>query len=138
MKIQSNMFAVVVSVAKANLSGWYMLLALLFFSVVLSSCDKDSDGNLASGCTTEVVAEHITCGSGEFGNVWFKTADGTYLQPWHNLTSTKSIVAGQKYSIGYKATERDGKTFKGFTCLAAVPQSQAIAIYCLSAGTNNY
>jgi len=33
-------FSDVAAIVKANLSGWYMLLALLLFSLFISGCDK--------------------------------------------------------------------------------------------------
>ena len=36
MKTTPNYFAILVSVAKANLSGWYVLLALLFLSMLMA------------------------------------------------------------------------------------------------------
>ncbi|MEJ8757921.1 hypothetical protein WG947_12980 [Pontibacter sp. H259] len=46
-------FSDVAAIVKANLSGWYMLLALLFLSLFMSSCDtieeqKEIEDNLAS------------------------------------------------------------------------------------------
>lgn len=138
MKIIPGKYAPLWAVAKSNLSGWYVLLALLILSI-LSGCQKETEGcwDTPPGCSVEVTAEDVMCGYGAFGDVWLKTNDGLYLQPWDNLTEQKSLIAGQKYSIGYKVVERNDKYKDIYTCMAAVPSAKAIAITCLSAVTNN-
>ncbi|MEJ8801046.1 hypothetical protein [Pontibacter sp. H249] len=141
MKIIPGKYEPIVAVAKANLSGWYVLLALLFLSVFMSGCEKEEMiaecWELGAECNQEVTATTVICGYGAFGNVWLKTADGSYLQPWHNLAGQNALVSGQKYRIGYKEVERDEKYKNVFTCMAAVPAAKAIALTCLTAATNN-
>lgn len=141
MKLIPGKYAAFVAIAKSNLSGWYVLLALLFLSV-LSGCEKEDmiDGCWIPGteCNREATAVTVTCGYGAFGNVWLKTAEGNYLQPWHNFTDQNELIAGQKYVIGFKTVEKDDKYKDIVTCAAAVPVSQAIALTCLStAGATN-
>ncbi|GAB3199065.1 hypothetical protein GCM10027293_17260 [Pontibacter aydingkolensis] len=106
----------------------------------MSGCEKE---DMIEGCwvpetecTQEVTAETIMCGYGAFGNVWLKTADGSYLQPWHNLTGQNELVNGQKYTIGYKAVEKDDKYKDIVTCKAAVPAAQAVAVTCINTVSN--
>lgn len=142
MKIIPGKYAPFVAAAKSNLSGWYVLLALLFLSVLFSGCEKEDDliaecWELQATCTLEVTAEKVICGYGAFGNIWLKTADGKLLQPWHSLVDQKSLLDGQKYTVGYKAVERDDKYKDRISCMAALPAAQAVVITCLSATGNN-
>mgnify|MGYP005752090243 CR=1 FL=1 len=140
MKNIPGKIAPLVAVAKSNLSGWYVLLGLLFLSVIMSGCEKEPVEGCwepQTACSIEVTAESIMCGYGAFGNVWLRAADGSYLQPWHNLTEQKELVAGQKYKIAFKAADRDDKYNNAYTCLAAGPAAQAVTITCLSAATIN-
>ena len=138
MKIIPGKYAPLWAVAKTNLSGWYVLLALLLLSI-LSGCQKEADEHwyTQAACNMEVTAQDVMCGYGAFKNVWLKTDDGLYLQPWDNLTEQKSLIAGQKYRIGYKVVERNEKYKDIYTCMAAVPSAKAIAITCLSVVTNS-
>lgn len=128
-----------VAIAKSNLSGWYILLALLLLSV-LSGCEKEDIAVCPEPqitCEVEVTAEQVMCGYGAFRNVWLKSAEGKYLQPWYNATGQKELTPGQKYKIGFSVVERDDKYNDVVTCMAAVPESQAVAILCLSPATSN-
>ena len=141
MKIIPGKYAPLWAVAKSNLSGWYVLLALLFLSLFMSGCDKEEEiiecWVPETTCDVEVSAEAIMCGYGAFKNVWLKTADGAYLQPWYNVTQQEELVPGQKYKIGFKNVERDDK-YKGiYTCAAEVPAAQAIALICISPVASN-
>ncbi|MBC5992873.1 hypothetical protein [Pontibacter cellulosilyticus] len=141
MKIIPSKYAPLWAVAKSNLSGWYVLLALLFLSLFMSGCEKGEEitecWEPQVNCSVEVSAERIMCGYGAFNNVWLKTADGAYLQPWYNLTEQKELVPGQKYKIAFKTVERDDKYKDVFYCLAAVPVSEAIVLTCISPAISN-
>lgn len=139
MRTLLNSFAALAVAAKSNLSGWYVLLALLFLSVLLSGCEKEqlvhTEGGLTSqtGCATEVTAEKVLCGWGAYEDVWFRLGDGTYLQPWENQSGAENISAGTRYYIGYTPATRDDRYKDVLTCMAAVPQAQAIKLTCLKA-----
>ena len=137
MKITHNTFAAYVAALKANLSGWYVLLALLLLSVLMSGCE---DVAVCPGpeeaCATEVTAVGVQCSYGAFNTIWFKTEDGRYLQPWVNESAVEAVVTGQKYRIGFRLTERDERYYNIATCKVAVPDADAIVVTCLSAVSN--
>lgn len=139
MKTKSTSTSTMLSLVKANLSGWYAILALSFFSVFSSGCDERIVVCPAEEyeCTEVVSAENVACGYGAFENIWFKTENGKYLQPWENLTDTKTLVPGQKYKIGFRVIKRDNKYKDLITCMAALPESEAVVVACVSAASDN-
>ncbi|NDK56102.1 hypothetical protein [Pontibacter fetidus] len=140
-------FSDVTAIVKANLSGWYMLLALLLFSLFMSGCDimQQEEEEKLDGCfpTTDCVlqgtAVTIACGYGAFQNTWLQLNDTTYLQPWVNATAVQTLKPGQKYSFGYIEVERDNRYDNIYTCMAALPKAKIIKLTCLQpvAGTAN-
>ena len=136
----------VAAIVKANLSGWYMLLALLLFSLFMSGCDTEQqdeleklDGSASTDCVLQGTAVNITCGYGAFQNTWLQLNDTTYLQPWVNATAVQTLTPGQKYSFGYIEVERDNRYDNIYTCKAALPKAKLIKLTCLQpvTGTDN-
>ncbi|HEY4652610.1 MAG TPA: hypothetical protein VIG72_14410 [Pontibacter sp.] len=133
----------VAEIVKTNLSGWYLLLALLFFAVFMTSCDagkeeEQKELNLAS-CKLEVTAVKITCGYGAFEDTWLQLPDGTYLQPWENMTGVKEIVPDRKYRVDFSPMPRDNRYDELVRCMAALPEAEVVNITCLEpvSGTVN-
>ena len=134
-------------ILKANLSGWYMLLALLFFSLFMSGCDTEEQDEVeklggcfpVTGCVLQGTAVDIMCGYGAFQNTWLQLNDTTYLQPWANATSVQSLTPGQKYRFGYIEVERDNRYDNLYTCQVALPKARIVKLTCLQpvANTDN-
>lgn len=63
-------------------------------------------------CGLEVTAINMSCAAyGAFGNIYFLTDRGEYLQPWEappTLLPVK-VTAGKRYVIGYKKAKRDNR-----------------------------
>lgn len=136
----------VTAIVKANLSGWYMLLALLLFSLFMSGCDTEDQDEIeipGGGCfpTTECVlqatAVNVMCGYGAFQNTWLQLNDTTYLQPWVNATAVQTLTPGQKYRFGYIEVERDNRYDNIYTCYRALPKARIVKLTCLQPVTNS-
>lgn len=131
------------AIVKANLSGWYMLLALLFLSLFMSGCETTTEQEAFEerlpvfACTTEATAVGFTCALGAFNNNWLQLSDGTYLQPWVNATDRKELVHGQKYRLGFVEVVRDDRYDNIATCKAYVPQGKPVKVTCLEPLTDS-
>ena len=126
----------IAAIVKANLSGWYMLLALLLFSILTSGCELQEDDELEgcfplTGCVLEATAVKVTCGYGAFDDVWLLRNDGVYVQPWANATTVQQLVPGHKYKFGYEPIDKDNRYADLVICLAALPDAKTANITCL-------
>lgn len=143
MKMLHNLLGTAASVATlvANLSGWFILIALLVFSVLFSGCSKEdlyTAKKLASSadCEIEVTATPVLCGWGAFENIWLLKKDGTYLQPWVNDTGVNSLVKGQRYKVSYTPVKKDDRYKDIITCMAATPPAEPVKLTCIISASN--
>lgn len=139
MRTSAETFMMYWSVVKTHFSGWYVILALLFLSVSLSGCEKEDSVYYSVDCITEVKAVRVPCSYGALGDIWFINSEGEYLQPWVMYGGREPMprfvipVPGQFYKIGYIGVKRDNKYEDDRPrCMAALPQSEAVNITCLS------
>jgi hypothetical protein len=125
----------VAAIVKANLSGWYILLALLLFSIFMSGCENSEDeiGGCfpVQDCVFEATAVQVICGYGAFEDTWLQVNDTTYIQPWVNGTTLQHLIVGQKYRFGYVEVERDNRYKDLYTCQAALPKAKIVKLTCL-------
>ncbi|WP_162427755.1 hypothetical protein [Pontibacter pudoricolor] len=125
----------VAAIVKANLSGWYILLALLLFSIFMSGCDNSEDkidGCFpVRDCVFEATAVKVTCGYGAFDDTWLQVNDTTYIQPWVNATTLQHLIVGQTYRFGYVEVARDNRYKDLYTCQAALPKAKVVKLTCL-------
>lgn len=127
-----------VAIVKANLSGWYVLLALLFMSLFLSGCDDEVVCPVDEECRVEVTAINSFCAVGAFGTIAFVLDDGAVLEPWINATAITEVEGGARYTIGYTPTKRDdrykndSRFENNIICCGMDPGPQAVKITCLT------
>jgi hypothetical protein len=136
MRLSPVAFSDVAEIVKANLSGWYLLLALLFLSLLISNCSKKDQLELESnfpvqGCEVNATAVTVVCGFGAFEDTWLQLENGKYLQPWANATSVQNLIPGQKYRVGYAVMVPDNRYKDLVICKAALPVSETIKLTCL-------
>jgi hypothetical protein len=61
-------------------------------------------------CGATVTAVRMSCaGYGAFGNIYFLTDEGQYIQPWETTFAPVEIQAGKRYIVGYKKVSRDNR-----------------------------
>ncbi len=126
--------------------AWAVLLGmfLLFFA---TACDKGKTdcGDVPKpsqeqiACGLEVRAVQMPCSAyGAFGNIYFQTKEGKYLQPWEmfpTLVAVK-VVVGKTYTIGYKEVKRDNERYKDIILCALFDEKVAnatpIKLICLT------
>jgi hypothetical protein len=141
MKTSFHTIKMIWSVIQANLSGWYVMLALLFFSIALSGCEQEELESFIPDmeCTQEVTAIKVACGYGVYGDVWFINQKKEIFQPWDTykdaqltLPAGTQLVPGEKYKIGYLTTTPNNKYDDLIRCLAALPESKPITIACIT------
>lgn len=135
MRLTPAVLLDVAAIVKANLSGWYMLLALLLFSIFMSGCDnkeEEIEGCFpVQDCVFEATAVEVRCGYGAFGNTWLQVNDTLYIQPWVNATTVKHLVVGQKYRFGYVEVEQDNRYRDIVTCQVVLPKAKVVKLTCL-------
>ncbi len=146
MRLIPAVFSDAAVLVKANLSGWYMLLALLLFSLFMTGCDNEEEELETMGgcfpktdCIFQATAVTVTCGYGAFGDTWLQVNDTTYLQPWVNATSVQALTPGQKYKYGFTEVEQDDRYKDEAYCKAALPKARIVKLTCLQpvTGTDN-
>ena len=92
--------------------------------------------NPPAACNTYATAENTACGSGVWGNTWLRLDDGTWLQPFENLTAGIGLKPGQRYKLGYHTRSRDNRYDGQVACLAMPPAADAITITCMEEVTS--
>lgn len=144
MKMLHNLFGTAASVATAligSLSGWFILIALLIFSVLFSGCSKEDmytseTVSPSAGCEIEVTATPVLCGWGAFENIWLVKKDGTYLQPWVNDAGVKNLVKGQRYKVSYTPVKKDDRYKDTIICMAGTPPAEPVKLTCIISASN--
>jgi hypothetical protein len=129
---------------KIIFSSPIVLCLLLLFG--LTSCDPHGDGGCEpspfepQNCTLGVTAVEMSCAAfGVYGNIYFLTDDGRYLQPWQqkNFTSPfRKPKAGERFKIGFRLANRDGRYDSLMRCKLFDPKVEAatpVALECMTA-----
>ncbi|MCS7018397.1 MAG: hypothetical protein RMJ87_04595 [Cytophagales bacterium] len=99
-------------------------------------CDNQEGKEVA--CGLEVTAVQMSCaGYGAFGNLYFLTDAGEYLQPWEMFPTFApvQITAGKRYVIGYKTARRNNRYHDRSQCKLydeKVEKATPIKLTCLS------
>lgn len=144
MRLTSAVLQDTAAIVKANLSGWYILLALLLFSIFMSGCDnKEEELETMGGCFPvqdcifEATAVKVTCGYGAFEDTWLQVNDTTYIQPWVNATAVQHLTLGQKYRFGYMEVQKDGRYNDLYICQVALPKAKIVKLTCLQQVVNS-
>ncbi|WP_250631388.1 hypothetical protein [Rhodoflexus caldus] len=103
---------------------------------VLQDCDNQKDKEVPCGIT--VTAVRMSCaGYGAFGNVYFLTDAGEYLQPWEMFPTFApvQVTPGKRYVIGYKKVRRDNRYNDLFRCMLydeKVEKATPVKLTCLT------
>ncbi len=122
----------------------FLGLFLLYFATACEPMTGCGGGHLPKPttsevpCGLEVTAVQMPCSAyGAFGNIYFQTKDGKYLQPWEmfpTLIAVK-VVVGKTYTIGYKEVKRDERYKDVMLCMLfdeKVANATPIKINCLT------
>lgn len=89
-------------------------------------------------CGLEVTAVEMSCAAyGVFGNVYFLTDKGEYLQPWEMFPTFApvEVSSGKRYVIGYKPITRDNRYAEAIRCRLydeRVARAIPVKLTCLS------
>lgn len=124
--------------------AWALFLGLflLYFATAcepMTGCgDMPKPSKNQVPCGLEVKAVEMPCSAyGAFGNIYFQTKEGKYLQPWEmfpTLVAVK-VVVGKTYTIGYKEVKRDDRYKDLMLCMLFdenVEKATPIKLACLT------
>jgi hypothetical protein len=118
-------------------------------SLMLAGCHLKNDvsdignhqDNDEIACGLEVTAVPMSCaGYGAFGNIYFLTDKGEYIQPWEMFPTFApvEVKAGKRYIIGYKKVARDNRYNDWVRCALydeKVEKATPVKLTCLSETT---
>ncbi len=82
------------------------------------ACLRQVQSPPSNQCSVLVTADDMLCGFGVWGEMYFKLADGTHLQPWESLVNMPAPQHGQQYKIGYELMQPDNRYDSVYVCLA--------------------
>ncbi|WP_448519917.1 hypothetical protein [Rhodoflexus sp.] len=120
---------------------YFGLVAFAILLLGLPACEHDKvspqEGEEVA-CGLEVTAVQMSCAAyGAFGNIYFFTDRGEYIQPWEMFPTFApvAIQAGKRYIIGYKKVSRDNRYKDLIRCTLydeKVEKATPVQLTCLS------